>query len=194
MRPALERARFLTRRIVGFAALLAGGAIAFGLFLGSDDDATEAGPAPDERGYYLHDATLTELGADGKPRVVVRATSIEQQFLDDSVQLQQLELDYTTPQAGAWHVTADGGRMPNDRTSLELQGNVRVSGSAERAAGQAVILTDRLAYDIRSNLIRTTAPVAIRFGNYELHGRGLRVALNDGTLRLESGVNGSFTP
>jgi hypothetical protein len=34
----------------------------------------------------------------------------------------------------------------------------------------------------------------VQFGAYELAGRGLRVALNDGTLRLESNVHGRFNP
>lgn len=194
MRSAADRARALTRRVIAFAALFAGAALAFGLFLGRDDDATETGATPEDQGYYLIDATLTELGLDGKPRIVVRARSIEQRLSDDSVQMQHLQLDYTTTRAGAWHVTADRGRMPSSRTSLQLQGNVRVAGAADRSQGRAIIVTDRLAYDTRANLIQTTAPVAVQFGRHELHGRGLRVALNDGMLRLESGVNGTFAP
>jgi LPS export ABC transporter protein LptC len=71
---------------------------------------------------------------------------------------------------------------------------VRVTGSGPAAAGQAVILTDQLAYDTRANVIQTAEPVAIHFGAHELRGRGMRVLLNDGTLRLESNVNGRFTP
>jgi LPS export ABC transporter protein LptC len=194
MRSAAGHARRLTQRIVTFAAILAGGVLLFGLLVGRDEGSTEQTVAPEERGYYLTDARLTELGVDGKPRVVVRARSIEQQLADASVHLQDLELDYTTTQSGAWHVTADRGRMPSDRTSLQLAGNVRVAGAPEAAGNRAIILTDELDYDTKANVIQTAAPVAIQFGTHELHGRGLRVALNDGTLRLESNVNGTFTP
>jgi LPS export ABC transporter protein LptC len=195
MRSAADRARDLIRRTVVFAALLAGAALLFRMFEPGDDEVTSEGSVQ-ERGYYLLDATLTELGPDGKPRVIVRAREIEQQLADASVRLNDLVLDYQTQKTGAWHVTADRGRMPQDRTTLQLEGNVRVTGTPAQAAEgtQAVIVTDELAYDTRANVIQTAAPVAIRFGTHELRGRGLRVALNDGTLRLESNVNGRFSP
>lgn len=194
MRSPADRARQLTQRALTFAALLAGGAMLLGMLVGNDDAATEAQSAAEERGYYLNDATLTEMGVDGKPRAVVRARTIEQQLSDESVHLVDLALDYSTQQRGLWHVTAERGRMPRDRGSLLLSGNVRVAGTSTGAGSDAVILTDHLAYDTQANVIQTTAPVAVQFGPHELHGRGLHVALNDGTLRLESNVNGRFTP
>jgi LPS export ABC transporter protein LptC len=194
MRSAADRTKHLIQRVVTMVAVVAGGALLLNMLAGSPDDATESAAAVDERGYYLNDATLTELGPDGRPRVVVRARSIEQQLVDQSVRLAQIELDYTTQQQGEWHVTADRGRMPSDRGSLQLEGNVLVVGTAERGEGKAVIRTDELAYDTRSNVVQTAALVTLDFGPHQLRGRGMRVGLNQGTLRLESNVNGQFKP
>jgi LPS export ABC transporter protein LptC len=194
MRSAADRARFLTKRVVGFAALLAGAALLAHVLIGRNDDGTETETKPAERGYYLNDATLTELGLDGRPRVVVHAESIEQRLKDQTVQMDNLAMDYTTPKLGVWHVTADHGEMPGDRTTLQLYGNVHVTGSADRAGGRAVIVTDKLFYDTKTNIVQTAEPVAIQFGPHRLNGRGLRAELNDGTLQLESNVNGRFTP
>ena len=194
MRSAADRTRHLIQRIVTMVAVVAGGALLLKMLAGSPDDATESTTAADERGYYLNDAKLTELGADGRPRVVVRARSIEQQLTDQSVRLAQLELDYTTQKQGEWHVTADRGRMPSDHGSLQLEGNVLVVGAAERSEGKAVIRTDELAYDTRTNVVQTAAAVTVDFGPHQLRGRGMRVGLNQGTLRLESDVNGQFKP
>jgi lipopolysaccharide export system protein LptC len=194
MRSAADRARQLTQRALTIAALLAGGAMFFRVLVGPDDDAMQTGPAAEQRGYYLTDAKVTEFGPDGRPRIVVRARAVEQQLSDDSVDLADLTLDYATPRLDVWHLTADRGHMPRDRGSLLLSGNVRVAGAADPAGHQAVILTDQLSYDTQANLIQTAAPVAVQFGPHELHGRGLRVVLNAGTLRLESNVNGRFTP
>ena len=183
----------MTQRVVTFAALMAGAAVTFGLLTQRDDD-TRSVAAEEARGYYLSGARLIELGPDGQPRVVVRARSIEQQLADQSVLLEDLELDYTTARAGAWRVTAARGRMPSDRTSLQLAGDVHVAGSPELTGARVTIVTDELDYDTRANVVQTAAPVAIQFGTHALHGRGLRVALNDGRLRLESNVNGTFTP
>jgi lipopolysaccharide export system protein LptC len=107
MRSAADRTRHLIQRIVTMVAVVAGGATLLNLLAGSPDELTEAEAAAAERGYYLNDAKLTELGPDGRPRVVVRARSIEQQLADQSVNLAQIELDYTTQKQGEWHVTAD---------------------------------------------------------------------------------------
>jgi LPS export ABC transporter protein LptC len=195
MRSPADRARQLTQRAITIAALLAGGAMLFAVLVGREDDATEATAAADQRGYYLTDATLTETGSDGRPRVVVRARSIEQQLADESVHLAQIALDYSTPQQGQWHVTADRGRLPRDRGSLLLAGNVRLAGTPTGEVDQpAVVRTDELTYDTQANIVQTSAPVTVQFGPHELLGRGLRVGLNEGNLRLESNVHGRFTP
>jgi LPS export ABC transporter protein LptC len=89
-------------------------------------------------------------------------------------------------------MTADQGRMPSTAKSLLLSGDVEVTGAQER--GGAVIRTDQLAYDTTTSVIQTAEPVSVQLGKHRLEGRGLRVVLNDGTLRLESNVHGRFVP
>jgi len=192
MRSPAQRARLLRRRLLAAVATVAGAWLAYGLLVGNSGDEFEAS-APDEaRGYYVNTATLTEFGPDGTPRIVLRADSIEQRLADQSVLLSDLEIDYQTAEAGAWKVTADQGRMPASATSLLLSGDVLVTGNEAR--GTAVIRTDQLSYDTKTSVIQTAEPVAVQFGTHRLEGRGLRVVLNDGTLRLESNVNGRFVP
>lgn len=192
MRSAAQRKRLLTRRVQAAVATLAGFALLYGIFVAPGGDEIESTAADEQRGYYLLDAVLTEMGTDGSPRLVVHAKSIEQQLADQSVLLSDLALDYRTESSGTWTVTAENGRMPADQGSLQLSGNVEVKGAEAR--GAAVIRTERLAYDTRSSIIQTTDPVTVHFGVHELTGRGLRVVLNDGTLRLESNVHGRFNP
>jgi LPS export ABC transporter protein LptC len=82
--------------------------------------------------------------------------------------------------------------MPATATALLLSGDVLVTGHEER--GAATIRTDQLSYDTTTSVIQTAEPVAVQFGTHELQGRGLRVVLNDGTLKLESSVHGRFVP
>jgi LPS export ABC transporter protein LptC len=192
MRSAAQRKNVLRRRVLAALATVAGFALLYGIFVAPGGDEIESTAADEPRGYYLLDATMTEMGADGLPRLVVRAKSIEQQLADQSVLLSDLALDYRTESSGTWTLTSENGRMPVDQGSLQLSGNVEVRGTEAR--GAAVIRTERLAYDTRSGIIQTTDPVTVQFGAHELAGRGLRVALNDGTLRLESNVHGRFNP
>jgi LPS export ABC transporter protein LptC len=191
MRSPAQRARLLRQRLLTVAAAVAGAALAYGVLTG-DDDGFDAAAANEDRGYFVNAATLTEFGPDGAPRIVLRADSIEQRLSDQSVLLTDLELDYSTAESGKWTVTAATGRMPPAATSLLLSGDVQVTGTEAR--GSAVIRTDHLAYDTATSVIQTAEPVSVQFGAHELAGRGLRVVLNDGTLRLESNVHGRFLP
>lgn len=179
-------------RLITAAAFVAGLALLYNLLSGTGDDGIESRRTDEHRGYYARDATLTETGPDGKPRVIVHAVSIEEQLPDQSIRLADVRLDYSTAQSGLWHVTAARGRMTPDHSAMLLSGDVRVTGSEAR--GAAVITTEELAYDTQSNLVQTAQPVVVRFGQHELNGRGLRADLTTGTLQLESNVNGRFTP
>lgn len=174
------------------AAFVAAFALLYGLLGGRDSNDFEAGPTDEDRGYYLTDTTVTEMGLDGKPRIVLHAVKAVQQLSDQSVNLETVRMDYAAQQSGLWKVTADRGHMAPDRTTMMLAGDVHVTGAG--AQGAAVIDTDELTYDTKSNFVQTAAPVTVRFGDHELRGRGLRADLNAGTLKLESNVNGRFTP
>jgi LPS export ABC transporter protein LptC len=192
MRPAAQRARRLRDRVLVAVAIVAGAVLAWQMLGGGTDEDIQATATDEDRGYYLNQTRLTEFGPDGAPRIVLRADSIEQRLADQNVLLRDLTLDYSTAQAGKWHVTAAEGRLPQSATALLLSGDVRVTGNDPR--GTALIRTDQLSYDTTSSVIQTAEPVSVQFGNHQLEGRGLRVVLNDGTLRLESNVHGHFVP
>jgi len=192
MRPAHQRARALIDRLVALAAAAAGLALLYGLFGGWGESDVERHPAAPQRGYFATDATMTEMGANGRPRYVVHAREIEQQLSDQSVLFTDVALDYKAKNLGNWHVTALNGRMPEDRKSLFLSGGVTITGAEDR--GGAVIRTDNVTYDIDDGIAQTEEPVAVQFGKHEINARGLKAMLNTGTLRLESSVNGRFIP
>jgi len=192
MRSPHQRARALTDRLVVAAALLAGLALLYGILGEWDESDVERGPAAPQRGYFATDVTMTEMGPTGRPRYTVHAREIEQQLSDQSVLMSDMALDYHTTNLGTWHVTALNGRMPEDRKSILLTGNVTVTGAEDR--GGAVIHTDHVNYDIDGGIVQTADPVAIQFGVHELKARGLHAMLNTGTVKLESDVNGRYLP
>lgn len=157
-----------------------------------DGPDAEVGEAKPQRGYYLVDSTMTELGPDGHPKIVVHARTAEQRLADQSVDLTDISLDYPTRKYGNWHATARTGHMPPDRKSIELEGDVVMTSALEQ--GDTVIRTDHLNYDIDGGVVQTADPVAVRFGPHVLNARGMRADLNAQTLRLESRVNGRFAP
>jgi len=192
MRPAARSTESRNQRMIGAAAFVAAFTLLYGLLAGRDSNDFESGPTDEDRGYYLTDATVTEMGLDGKPRITLHAMRAVQQLSDQSVNLETVRMDYAAQQTGPWKVTAERGHMAPDHTTMMLAGDVHVTGT--EAGGAAVIDTDELTYDTKSNFVQTAAPVTVRFGDHELRGRGLRADLNAGTLKLESNVNGRFTP
>jgi LPS export ABC transporter protein LptC len=179
------RSRRLSIALAAIGALL----LAWQLFSGADEDEFEQVAADDERGYYLDQATLTEMGANGRPQVVITARLIEQLREDESIAMHDLAIDYATANAGTWVMTARNGRMPADRESVLLSGDVTLRGR-----DGAVVRTDLLTYDTLRNFVSTAEPVTIEFGAHRLAARGMRADLNAGTLQLESAINGLFTP
>ena len=192
MRSAAQRARQLRQRLLTGAAIVAASVLAYTMFAGRDDNSIVATERDEDRGYYVTTATLTEFGPEGTPRIVLRADEIEQRLSDQSVLLSNLVIDYASREAGTWKVTAAQGRMPVAATALLLSGDVRLTGT--EAGRAALIRTDQLSYDTKTSVIQTVEPVSVQFGEHQLEGRGLRVVLNDGTLRLESNVHGRFIP
>ena len=192
MRSAAQRTRLLRQRLLTSAAIVAAAWLAYGVLVGGEEDEFEATGADEGRGYYVNSAKLTEYGPDGAPRIVLHADTIEQRLADQTVLLEKLTIDYQTAEVGTWNVTAAQGLMPVAATALLLSGDVTVTGSEAR--GAAVIRTDQLSYDTVTSVIQTAEPVSVQFGAQQLDARGLRVVLNDGTLRLESNVHGRFVP
>ena len=59
--------------------------------------------------------------------------------------------------------------------------------------GTAELQTARLALDTVAEAANT-APVELTFGVHRMHALGMRADLKAGNLRLDSDVNGHFTP
>lgn len=192
MRSTAQRRHVLTRRLVTVAAGLAALATAYTLLVGRGGPDVEVGASTPQRGYYLIDSTMTEMGPNGRPKVIVHARTAEQQLADQSVDMTDVVVDYPTEKYGNWHGTSRTGHMPPDRKSITLVGDVRMTSRLEQ--GPAVILTDHLNYDIDRGIVQTADPVDIRLGSHALKARGLHGDLNAQTLKLESNVNGRFVP
>jgi LPS export ABC transporter protein LptC len=171
-------------------AVLAGLGVLYSIVTGRSDDGVEQEAGREQRGYYLVDARMIEMGPTGRPRLRIEAKQIEQQLSDQSVTLELLKLDYSTDDAAAWTVTANRGRLAPGREALHLNGDVTLRGGDER--GTAVVRTEQLDYDTDSNRVDTSEPVKIEFGAHAIAARGLRADLNAGTLRLESDIHGRF--
>jgi LPS export ABC transporter protein LptC len=165
-------------------------------FVGGDSGEARRGAAapPDQPGYFLTGATITDIGADGVARVHIDAARIEQIPGDNGFRLIDLKLTYAVAPDQDWLVTADRGLVPAVSETVQLIGNVRMHGMLASAQPEAVIETQSLSVDTQASTARTDDDVTIQFGTRSLAARGLEADLKQRHVRLESRVHGLFPP
>jgi LPS export ABC transporter protein LptC len=178
------------------------------------DPAPAAATASSDMGYVARGATIVQTGEDGQVLYRVEADRIEQQPASGAVTAEGLTMRYAPPAQGdaatsrarlpapvaapaaasGWVLTARRADLPGGRTSIEMQGDVRVTGQPPGSRRELTIRTERLVYDTATTDIRTAEPVSFDFGPHVLTGRGLRANLKAGTLQIDSQVHGRIAP
>lgn len=151
-------------------------------------DQTLAAPA-----YGLRQAVLEETGPDGRWRLRIEtATASEAAPGSGEIDLQQVRALYHPGSPDAWRLQARHGHLPAAGNRLLLRGNVRLQPVSARAGTIPDISTSKLAVDLDRERATTNAPVTIQFGPHALEAKGLTADMKAGTLRLESGLHGTF--
>jgi LPS export ABC transporter protein LptC len=145
-------------------------------------------------GYYLTGVDLEEFGADGEVRIGLRSISATEDPASGVVRLADVAVDYHAPAGRTWYLTANEARVPPGGRTVEFEGDVTLTGRPGEDAVAAELHTARLALDTVSEVATTRAPVELALGPHRVRAQGLRADLKSGTVRLESGVHGRFTP
>jgi LPS export ABC transporter protein LptC len=180
-----------------FAALVfivvMGGTIFFG---GSQSGltATTIVEEPHDPGYAARDAKLVQTGPDGRPLYSVDADVIRQQPNDNTVELETARLGFYDSNGSLWTARGEHGEVGQNTGVVELSGDVHVNGTPAGTLQPAEIATDRLAFDTNSKIATTQEPVTLTWSGQEIKGKGMRAALNDGRVQLESAVRGIAVP
>jgi lipopolysaccharide export system protein LptC len=179
------------RGTLALAAL--GGVAAFTFWvvqIGAPRRAENAAPShlPD---YHFIAPRITRFGKDGLLALDLRAAKALHFEDDDSVELQQISVDYRTDQGDLWRLTAARGTAPMSGEVLQLEGAVRVA--RPRADGGALELsTERLTLAPRDQRLTTDAAVELREGGSRMTAIGLDADLRAERIRFEREVRGSY--
>ena len=181
-------------RLLLLVALIALVAVVLNLTGDESGVSGEGAGSTQQTGYYLRDATFTEYGVDGHIRLQFAARTATQNLAREAVDLESVSLDYYALPGQRWRLTADRGHAPAGLRTVGLEGNVVMTGQQQEPSQAAVVHTERLVLDTSAQRATTDAPVTLAFGEYSLAATGLQADLRAETLRLESGVNGRFTP
>ncbi|MDH3588677.1 MAG: LPS export ABC transporter periplasmic protein LptC [Gammaproteobacteria bacterium] len=147
-----------------------------------------------DSGYYLREAVVEGIGTDGTTLYTLRAERIQQAPSDNSVSLQVVDLEYSSPDGEPWSLRADEGAIPADGERISLFGNVKIEEMLFVGPETTVVTTPDLDVDLRAHLATTDSEVRIERGNYLITAVGIRADLKDRKLRLQSEVHGRFLP
>ncbi|MGB5131990.1 MAG: LPS export ABC transporter periplasmic protein LptC [Steroidobacteraceae bacterium] len=180
-------------RLVLLAALIALIAVLveWRLFGGEEPVASAEVERP---GYYLTGIQLEDFGVDGKPRLGLQAATAKEAPATGIVTLRAVAVDYHALEGQKWHLTSDEAQVPRGAHAVEFAGDVHMSGQSGNLPGVAELRTTRLTLDTTTERAGTRDPVTLAIGRHVMHARGMQVDLKAGSLKLESEVNGLFTP
>jgi LPS export ABC transporter protein LptC len=180
------------------AVLLVVGLLGTVLFLGrgaSDRDQPATAEAPtEEAGYSAREAEIVETGGDGKPLYRLLAAHIEQRPGERTVALEDITMSYHSDRGDEWRLRADRGSLPEDASTVQLSGAVRLTGPLGGTDRELAVATDRLSVDMRQQVATTDAPVTLNWSGQTLASIGLAANLKDQIVQLESKVHGRFAP
>ena len=150
--------------------------------------------APVRPGYYLTGVDLEEFGTDGQLRIGLQSISATEDPASGVVRLADVAVDYHSPAGRTWHLVANEARVPPGGRTVEFEGDVTLEGRPGDDAAAAELHTARLALDTVTEVATTRAAVELALGAHRVRALGLRAELKTGNLRLDSDVNGRFTP
>ncbi|HEX9706232.1 MAG TPA: LPS export ABC transporter periplasmic protein LptC [Steroidobacteraceae bacterium] len=173
--------------LVAFVAVL----VQWRLF---DRDPAAESAAVERPGYFLTGVDLEEFGADGALRIGLQSISAIEDPASGVVRLADVAVDYHAPTGKRWHLTAAEARVPPGGRVVEFEGDVHLRGEPGEDARAAELETARMTLDTVSETAQTKSPVELALGMHRIKALGMRADLKAGNLRLESDVNGHFTP
>jgi len=145
-------------------------------------------------GYSARHAEIVETGKDGRPMYILRAEQVRQQPDQQSVTLETVRLEMRDQLGQRWTARSDYGQIYQDSETVQLTGDVLVSGTFKNAKDPAEISTEQLSFDTQSDVVKTNSPVTLNWAGRRMQSIGMVANLKDQSLKLESGVHGLFTP
>ncbi|HTT02044.1 MAG TPA: LPS export ABC transporter periplasmic protein LptC [Steroidobacteraceae bacterium] len=155
---------------------------------------TQRPPPQPDPGYSARDAVLIETNASGQPMYTLHASVIHQQPESQEVLLDSVRMQFRDPQGGIWNGRADHARVVDDAARIALMGAVSITGMLPGSPLPAQISTEQLNVDTHGEILSTSAPVMLSWGEQRVNALGLIAQLKDEHLRLESDVHGHYEP
>src|SRR5690348_566713 len=164
------------------AALVFIAVIIGSFWLGGDQhettSTTTVEPSSVDLGYSARDAVVVETGTDGLPLYTLNAQIVRQRP-GDGVEFEQVRMSFRDANGQVWTGRADRGDLTTDTGSVNLTGDVHVSGVLPGSEEMADLTTEKLSVDTHEDIISTSDPVTVNSSGRQLSSRGLLAMLKE---------------
>ncbi len=144
-------------------------------------------------GFYVRSARILGTGVDGRLLYEIEAEYAEHQD-NNQVELQNVEINYTTDADVPWTLNADKAVMADDQNHVTLSGHVMAVSDVGFSGDVTEIRTQILRLEPSDFRAETDARVQIRIGVRSLTATGMLAMLQTNELQLKSNVRGKFVP
>lgn len=144
--------------------------------------------------YYFLDATVTNLGDDGKPQSELVSPRIIHHPDDDSVETFQPRMRYFIKGGIPWYAEADHGLEPSGGHRVYLDGHVHITHPDEHGGPPLVIDTEHMTVDLDTDVASTDDPVTMTKGGNRTDGIGMDGYMQDNRMVLRNSVKGLYVP
>jgi LPS export ABC transporter protein LptC len=172
-------------RWISIASLLAALVVGYGALVRRDSVETTLGEAPPQPGYYLRDAVITDMQADGTLGLRLVAKQIQQQTTEESVILHAVRVDYLKVPDRPWTLTADEATIPPSTRIVQFSGNVQLRPADVPA--ESFLRAEALALDTEKNrAYSTSSPVTVKLGPNTMKVKGFSADLTNEKVVLEA--------
>lgn len=144
--------------------------------------------------YYMVNFKITVYQPNGKPAYHLDAAHMNHYPDDDTMTMQQLNLDYRDENNQNWSTSANKGIAYQNIEVLRLDGNVIITGQGTQSNQPITIATQSLRIDLPHKYASTDAPVKISSKNSTITAKGMEMDMAAGHLSFLSEVRGHYVP
>ena len=136
----------------------------------------------------LSGVQLAFFSPQGKRIYHLEADVLSYHGVEKTMQLQTMQLTYTTPDASLVILTSENGQVLEEGVIVELQGDVHIRKPSTDETADETAETRNLTIDTRQEIANTQEHAKIYRGDKVISGDGMEINLNSGTIRLLSNV------
>jgi lipopolysaccharide export system protein LptC len=144
--------------------------------------------------YFINNFQANLYDKDGKANYKLRASQLEHFPDDDSMELQNLDLEYTDKSQQKWLASSKFGTAFKDIEVLNMREDVKVVHETQRPENALTLYTNTLVLDSVKRTAATDDEVKIVGKNSTIFATGMLVELDAGKITLKSKARAEYAP